>query len=89
MREIALYDAKNALSALIQEVVETGAEFLITRHGMPAAKLTPVKAPLSAQERAEVMRRVLANRDARVRANPSEAEKTTWEELKSWMDDDR
>jgi prevent-host-death family protein len=89
MREVALYDAKNALSALIQEVVETGAEILITRHGKPAAKLSPVSAPMSADERAQIMRRVLENRDARARQNPNEAHATTWEELKAWMDEDR
>jgi prevent-host-death family protein len=89
MREVALYDAKNALSALVQEVVETGAEILITRHGKPAAKLSPVSAQMSEDERALIMRRVLGNRDARARENPSEASATTWEQLKAWMDEDR
>ncbi|MEQ1618469.1 MAG: type II toxin-antitoxin system Phd/YefM family antitoxin [Terricaulis sp.] len=89
MREVALFDAKNALSALIQEVVDTGVEIVITRHGRPAAKLSPVAASLSDAERAAIMCQVIANRDARARANPAEAVRTSWEELKGWMDEEK
>lgn len=51
MREVALYDAKNGLSALIQEVEETGEEIIITRHGKPAARLAPVAATPSLEQR--------------------------------------
>ena len=42
MREIALYEAKNKLSSLLDQV-ESGEEFVITRHGKAVAKLVPVK----------------------------------------------
>jgi antitoxin (DNA-binding transcriptional repressor) of toxin-antitoxin stability system len=89
MREVALIDATKSLSALIQEIVDTGAEILITRQGKPAAKLSPVGAPLPQAERDAILNQIIANRDARARANPVEAVSTTWEELKAWMDDDR
>jgi len=42
MREVALYEAKNKLSGLLDQV-EVGEEFVITRHGKPVARLSPVK----------------------------------------------
>ncbi len=42
MTEIALYEAKAHLSALIDQVATTGAEIVITRHGKPVAKLSAV-----------------------------------------------
>lgn len=40
MKEIALYEAKNKLSALLDEVA-TGQQITITRHGKPVARLVP------------------------------------------------
>jgi prevent-host-death family protein len=40
MREVAVFDAKNRLSALIQEVLDSGEDVVITRHGQPAVRLT-------------------------------------------------
>lgn len=42
MTEIALYEAKAHLSALVDQVATTGAEIVITRHGKPVAKLSAV-----------------------------------------------
>ena len=42
MHEIALFEAKNKLSGLLDQVA-VGEEFLITRHGKPVARLAPVK----------------------------------------------
>lgn len=58
MKEVALYDAKNGLSALIQEVEETGAEIIITRHGKPAARLAPVEPTLSQEQRQAALERL-------------------------------
>lgn len=63
MKEVALYEAKNRLSALVQEVEETGAEVIITRHGKPAARLSPVHL-FSVAEREAAFRRLIARRDA-------------------------
>ena len=41
MQEIALYEAKNKLSGLLDEVA-TGKQIIITRHGKAAARLVPV-----------------------------------------------
>lgn len=89
MKEVALYDAKNTLSALIQEVVDTGAEIVITRHGKPAAKLSPIAAQLSGAERAAILNQVIANRDAFAIAHPQAAAPIPWEQVKAWMDEDR
>jgi prevent-host-death family protein len=40
MSEIALYEAKNKLSGLLDEVA-TGKQITITRHGRAAARLVP------------------------------------------------
>lgn len=62
MKEIALYDAKNRLSALIQEVEQTGEDVIITRHGKPVARLAPVRS-LSSTERAALFDELFHLRD--------------------------
>lgn len=62
MKEIAVYEAKNRLSALVQEVEETGAEIIITRHGKPAARLSPVRA-FAGAERDAAFKRLAQLRD--------------------------
>jgi prevent-host-death family protein len=89
MREVALYDAKNNLSSLIAEIEASGEEIVITRHGAPAAKLSPVTRQLAPNERAEILARLAANRDAWASANPQAATPVSWETLKAWMDEDR
>ncbi len=42
MKEVALYEAKNKLSALLDEVA-AGKEITITRRGKAVARLVPVK----------------------------------------------
>ena len=42
MTEVALYEAKAHLSALVEQVAATGEEVLITRRGKPMARLVPV-----------------------------------------------
>jgi prevent-host-death family protein len=66
MKEVALYEAKNQLSALVQEVETTGAEVVITRHGKPAARIVPVKRPLTADEKQAILAGMIARRDARI-----------------------
>ena len=89
MREVALYDVKNNLSALIAEVEATGAEIVITRHGAPAAKLGPVAKPLSLDERLAVLNRIAADRDAWARAHPESAKPIAWDEVKAWLEEER
>ena len=40
MKEIGAFEAKNTLSALL-DLVESGEEIIITRHGKPVARLVP------------------------------------------------
>ncbi|MBL8537098.1 MAG: type II toxin-antitoxin system Phd/YefM family antitoxin [Hyphomonadaceae bacterium] len=89
MREIALYDAKNKLSALVAEVEASGEEIVITRHGAPAAKLTPVAKAASVEERAGLLARIAADRDAWARAHPEAAQPIPWEDVKTWLEDER
>lgn len=42
MTEVALYEAKAQLSAIVERVASTGEEVLITRRGRPMARLVPV-----------------------------------------------
>jgi len=42
MREVALFEAKNKLSGLLDQVA-VGQEFLITRHGKAVARLGPIQ----------------------------------------------
>ena len=42
MNEVALYQAKAQLSAIVERVASTGEEVLITRRGKPMARLVPV-----------------------------------------------
>jgi prevent-host-death family protein len=67
MKEVALYEAKNKLSALIQEIEETGGEIVITRHGKPAARLSPVRA-FAGAEREAAFKRLAALRDTQTDA---------------------
>ena len=48
MREVGAFEAKNKLSALLDDV-ERGEEVVITRHGKPVARLV---APTKADDRA-------------------------------------
>jgi prevent-host-death family protein len=89
MREIALYEARNNLSALIDEVAASGQEIVITRHGAPAARLAPVVRSASAAERRALFARLAASRDAFAAANSRAARPVAWDEVKSWMDEDR
>lgn len=42
MTEVALFEAKAQLSAIVERVASTGEEVLITRRGKPMARLVPV-----------------------------------------------
>jgi prevent-host-death family protein len=87
MREVALFDAKNRLSALIQEVLDSGEDVVITRHGQPTVRLTPFAAKPDAQDWAALHRRLTHDRDAFAAANPEAAKPVPWETLKEWLDE--
>jgi prevent-host-death family protein len=84
MKEIALYDAKNTLSALIQEVEETGQDIVITRHGKPAAKLSPIVVPRMQECTAALARLAAIQADA----EKAGAKSPNWRTLKRWARDE-
>jgi prevent-host-death family protein len=89
MREVALYDVKNNLSALVAEVEATGEEIVITRHGAPAAKLSPVAKSMNSDERAAVLAQIASERDAWARAHPEAAKPVAWDEIKALLEEGR
>jgi prevent-host-death family protein len=89
-KEVALADAKNQLSALVQEVEDTGAEIVITKHGRPVARISAArqKSVRSVEERRAALRLVLARTEHIGREHPASAEPMSWEELKRLMRND-
>ncbi len=53
---VGAYDAKTRFSELL-ELVETGKEFTITKHGMPVARLVPARKKMPPQQRREAIER--------------------------------
>ena len=65
MKTIGIFEAKSTLSKLVDQV-EAGAQILLTRHGRPVARLTPLSgnnAPFSAKEWAADLRLFRRGRD--------------------------
>lgn len=56
--EIGTYEARTHFSELLERV-ENGEEVTITRHGRPIARVVPVRAKRSVDERLEVVERFL------------------------------
>jgi prevent-host-death family protein len=82
MDTVSLFDAKNRLSALVDEV-ESGNSMTITRRGKPVARLVPVACHTDRGRQA--VSRLHALREAISRRN----ETFTWEELKAYRDEGR
>ena len=82
MDTVNLFDAKNRLSALVDQV-EVGQEITITRRGKPVARLVPVADPSEqgrkAVARLRTLRQTIADR----------GEVFGWDELKAYRDEGR
>ena len=81
MHECSVFDAKNKLSALLDEV-ERGSEIAITRRGKVVARLVPAAPadrPRAAAERLRALRRTIAARGVAL----------TWDEMKGFRDEGR
>ena len=63
MREVGAFEAKNTLSALLDEV-EKGEEVTITRHGKPVARLIPSQPVVDREAARSAMARVRARAKA-------------------------
>jgi prevent-host-death family protein len=86
MNTISLFDAKNRLSALVDQV-EEGQEVTITRRSKPVARLVARLVPVVAEidrsrhavERLRALRETIAKQGATF----------SWEELKTYRDEGR
>jgi prevent-host-death family protein len=82
MDTVNLFDAKNRLSALVDQA-EAGLEVTITRRGRPVARLVPVASEAdkgrTAVQKLRALRQSIAAR----------GETFTWDELKSYRDEGR
>ena len=84
MTTVGAFEAKNTLGSLLDRV-EAGEEILITRHGKPAARLTPVPR-VSDADRARA-HAALERMRQRAREHPTGP--FNWEEWKSYRDEGR
>jgi prevent-host-death family protein len=82
MDTVNLFDAKNRLSALVDQV-EEGREVTITRRGKPVARLVPMVSQSEQGQKAADKLRTLRLSIA------ERGEVFTWEELKSFRDEGR
>ncbi len=79
MPTVNLFDAKNRLSVLIDQV-EEGQEVTITRRGKPVARLVPIEAQV------EAARRAVAKLHALRAGIAARGQSFTWTELKEYRD---
>lgn len=86
MKEVPLAEAKNRLSALVQEVEETGEEVVITKHGRPAVRITRPRRPVRGVEERRALADDLATlRQRMTKANPQSARPVAWEKVRTWL----
>lgn len=71
---IGIYELKNRLSAVLEEVIE-GKEVTVTKHGRPIARIAPI-APASREDRVAAVAAIHAAGD-RVRRSPNEPKART------------
>ena len=82
MREIGAFEAKNKLSALLEQV-ERGEEVVITRRGKAVAKLVPVDAGHNRQKARAAVRHI------RELAKTMDLGPFDWGEWKKYRDEGR
>lgn len=80
--KVGAFEAKNKLSALIERA-ERGEEIVITRRGLPVAKLVPFR-EIPDRERARE-----AARQLREQAKAMKLGRFDWEEWKKYRDEGR
>ncbi len=81
--EIGAFEAKNRLSALLDQVERGGEEVVITRHGRAVARLVPVAGTAPQELRRAAMARI------RTRAAARKAGPFVWENWKALRDEGR
>jgi prevent-host-death family protein len=70
--KISVTDAKGQLTDLVRRA-EAGDEIILTRHGHPAARLVPIKAPADRAARRKLLETVRAHGAAKAQAGESAA----------------
>lgn len=80
VRSVGVLEAKTNLSALLDEVEQTGEAIMITRHGRAVARLAPERSSRRVKA-SELAERTRAFRDKQS-ADPQWGD-MTWEELKA------
>jgi prevent-host-death family protein len=69
---ISVTEAKGQLTELVRRA-EAGEEIILTRHGHPAARLTPVRGLPDAKERLALLEKLSASAAAKACAGPGAA----------------
>ncbi len=69
---IAVSEAKAQLTELVRRA-ESGEEIILTRHGAPAVRLTPVRPLPDAAERLAILEKLSASASAKATPGPSAA----------------
>lgn len=69
---VAVTDAKGQLTELVRRA-EAGEEVVLTRHGRPAVRLVPVKAPADPEARRKLLEAIRASGTAKARDGESAA----------------
>lgn len=69
---VAVTDAKGQLTELVRRA-EAGEEVVLTRHGRPAVRLVPVKAPADPEARRKLLEAIRASGAAKARDGESAA----------------
>ncbi|MGC1304564.1 MAG: type II toxin-antitoxin system prevent-host-death family antitoxin [Caulobacteraceae bacterium] len=70
--QVSVSDAKGQLTDLVRRA-EAGEDVLLTRHGQPVARLTPIKPVLDRQARKALMEAISLSGAAKVQSNPEAA----------------
>jgi len=69
--QIAVSEAKGQLTELVRRA-EAGDEIVLTRHGLPVVRLTPIRAaPLDAAERRKILDEIAASCAPNASSGPS------------------
>jgi prevent-host-death family protein len=70
--KISVTEAKGQLTELVRRA-EKGDEIVLTRHGHPAVRLVPVKAPLDREARRALLEELRISGSAKATSGPSAA----------------
>jgi prevent-host-death family protein len=70
--EISLTDAKAQLTELVRRA-EAGDDVVLTRHGKPAVRLTPIKRKMTREERGAFLDEIMTSAAGKAKPGPDAA----------------